>query len=305
MSSQEAVKFSSLFSSRDVLCGVRANDRETVIREVLTRLALERGIGNVEDAFADVMSRESQQSTVVAPGLAVPHARLDGIDELRVGVAAVPDGVGFDDGEPVRVVVLILAPKQSPAAYLQALSSLAQMCSDEEFVPTVAAMEKPEDVWRFFDRGGIELPAFVCAGDIVQREIETLSENDNLETAIDKLVRANEIDMPVVDTEGDLVGVVSMIELMKICLPDYILWMEDLSPIINFEPFAEVIRNEGKTWLNEIMSLDYAAVSEESPAIEVAKQIMRRGTRVAYVTRGRSLVGRITVQDFVNKVLRE
>lgn len=305
MSAQETVKFSSLFSAGDVLCGVQASDRETVIRELLTRLALERGIGNVEDAFTDVMSRESQQSTVVAPGLAVPHARLDAIDVMRVGVATIPGGVGFDDGESVRVVVLILAPKQSPAAYLQALSSLAQMCSDEEFVPTVAAMVKPDDVWRFFDRGGVELPAFVCAGDIVQRDIETLSENDNLEVAIDKLVRANEIDMPVVDTAGDLVGVVSMIELMKICLPDYILWMEDLSPIINFEPFAEVIRNEGKTWLNEIMSLDYAAVAEEAPAIEVAKEIMRRGTRVAYVTRGRSLMGRITVQDFVNKVLRE
>ncbi len=304
MNSEGSTKFSSLFSSRETLCQVEASTPEEVIKDLLTRLALERGIGNVDEAFDAVMEREALQSTVLAPGLAIPHARLESVDELRVGVANSREGIAFGD-ETVHLVVLILAPKQSPASYLQAVSSLAQMCSDEEFVPTVADMEKAEDVWRFFDRGGVVLPAFVCAGDIMNTNVETLGETDTLQTAIDKLVTSNELDMPVVDSEGELVGVVTLIELMKVCLPDYILWMEDLSPIINFEPFAEIIRNEANTWLNEIMSVDYAAVSEEVPAIQVAKEIMRRGTRVSYVVRGRKLVGRIRIQDFVNKVLRE
>lgn len=304
MNNHGSIKFSSLFSPRETLCQVAASTADEVVQQLLTRLALERGVGNVDQAFEDVMAREATQSTVLAPGLAVPHARLDAVEELRVGVATSTEGIQFGD-DTVHLVVLILAPKQSPAVYLQAVSSLAQICSDPEFVPKVAAMDSAEDVWRFFDRGGVVLPAFVCAGDIMDTDVETLGETDTLETAIDKLVTYNELDMPVVDTEGDLTGVVTLIELMKVCLPDYILWMEDLSPIINFEPFAEIIRNESNTWLNEIMSVEYATVPEEAPAIEVAKEIMRRGTRVSYVIRGRKLVGRIRIQDFVNKVLRE
>jgi CBS domain-containing protein len=45
-------------------------------------------------------------------------------------------------------------------------------------------------------------------------------------------------------------------------------------------------------------------VSEESPAIQVAKVMMRRDVRQVYVVKEKHLVGVITIQDFIHKVLR-
>ena len=149
------------------------------------------------------------------------------------------------------------------------------------------------------------LPDYVCAADIMSRDVVRLRERDTLERAVDTLVEHGIVDVPVVDEEGDLVGVVSAYELLRVCLPDYILWMEDLSPVLNFEPFAEVFKKEGKTWLTDVMSLDYPTVAEDVPAIQVAKEITRRGARQVFVVAGRKLVGVITLQDFVNKLLRE
>jgi CBS domain-containing protein len=109
----------------------------------------------------------------------------------------------------------------------------------------------------------------------------------------------------VIDKDGDLVGSVSAYELLRVCLPDYILWMDDLSPILNFEPFAAILRNESSTWLAEIMSREYIAVSEKEPAIQVAKEITKHHQNLAYVTRDKKLVGVITLPQFVGKVLRE
>lgn len=303
------VKFSSLFSSREVICNPPQMPKDELLRHAVERLALERGIGNSEKALAAVFEREEQESTVIGPGLAVPHARLDSVEELTLAVVTSAEGLDYGDTGaeegPVQMVVLILVPKESPAFYLQAISSLAGMASDPDFVPTAARLKTAEEVWRFFDRGGVVLPAFVCAGDIMNRSVLTVQETDTLETAIDMLVRHNQLDMPVVDVNGELVGVVTSTELLRVGLPDYILWMEDLSPIINFEPFAQVLRNEGKTWLQEIMTHDYAAVPEQAPAIQVAKEIMRRDARVAYVLRGKKLVGQVTIQEFVNKILRD
>jgi CBS domain-containing protein len=81
--------------------------------------------------------------------------------------------------------------------------------------------------------------------------------------------------------------------------------MEDLSPILNFEPFAEILRKESNTWLAEIMTSEYATVSEASPAIQVAKEITRRNATHAYVIRGRKLVGVVSLEGFLNKVMRE
>jgi CBS domain-containing protein len=48
----------------------------------------------------------------------------------------------------------------------------------------------------------------------------------------------------------------------------------------------------------------YATVHDESPAIQVAKVMMRRNVRQVYVLREKTLVGVITIQDFIRKVLR-
>jgi len=139
----------------------------------------------------------------------------------------------------------------------------------------------------------------------MSRDVVHLKEQDTLEQAVDTLVKHRLVDVPVVDVDGDLVGVVSGFELLRVCLPDYILWMEDLSPVLNFEPFAEVLRKESKTWLTDVMSLDYPTVAGDVPAIQVAKEMTRRGARQVYVVAGRKLVGVITLPAFINKVLRE
>jgi CBS domain-containing protein len=132
-----------------------------------------------------------------------------------------------------------------------------------------------------------------------------LQEHDTLERAIDLFVQHRLNELPVVDKDGDLVGVVTTYELLRVCLPDYILWMEDLTPIINFEPFAEILRKESKTWLAEIMTDEYATVQDKAPAIQVAKEITRERTNRAYVVRDKKLLGVVSLERFLSKILRE
>ncbi len=68
--------------------------------------------------------------------------------------------------------------------------------------------------------------------------------------------------LPDGDTDGDLIGVVSTYERLRVCLPDYILWMDDLTPILDFEPFAEIAKEIGaflmalsmSSWAKDIRS---------------------------------------------------
>ena len=301
----KGTSFASLFTQKDTLCQTQCADRDELLKKMLEVLAYNHGIGNVDRAFKQVVEREEKMSTVIASGIAVPHARIHGLDNIVVGVATSRAGVQFNgESEPVHLVILILAPKRQPGAYLQALSAFAKILSEPGIARRISEMDKPDDVWRFFDRGGLILPDYICAGDIMNRDMAVVLENDTLEHAIDMLVDQHNIDIPVVDKAGVLVGAVSSYELLKVCLPDYILWMEDLSPIINFEPFSQVLRNEGKAWLTEIMATDVATVQLDAPAIQVAKEITKRGARQVYVLDDEKLVGEITLQDFVDKVLR-
>jgi PTS system nitrogen regulatory IIA component len=302
------IQFSSLFSPDEVICQTQEKDRDQVLLDLLKQLACRRGIGNVDEAYQAVLARESDMPTIVAPGMAMPHARLDAIEDLVVGVATSREGIVYDSRQPdsrVKLMVLTLAPKSSPGAYLQAISSLARICQDPSTPEIIASLPTAEQVWSFFDKGGMVLPDHLRAADVMDPVQAKLQEHDTLERAIDLFVRHRLNELPVVDKDGDLIGVVSTYELLRVCLPDYILRMDDLTPILNFEPFAEILRKESKTWLTEIMTTDYATVDADQPAVQVAKEITRQRTNRAYVVRGRKLLGVASLETFLSKILRE
>lgn len=299
--------FSSLFTSYQVLCHTSLTDRDTLIREMVHALGPALVHGEINEVAQQIIAREEDMPSVVAPGIAIPHGRIRGLTRLVVAVATSHKGVRFNkkaDGL-AKLIILVLTPHDSPAAWLQTLSSLARILQAPGTADKVAALESGEQVWHFFDRGGLILPDYVCAGDLMRCEFISVHADDTCATAIDLFVKHQLADLPVVDGEGKLVGLVTADALLKVCLPDYILWMQDLSPILNFEPFAEMLRNESKTWLADIMSDDYVTVAEDAPAIEVAKGMCKRGVRQVLVQRGELLVGVITIEDFITKVLRE
>jgi mannitol/fructose-specific phosphotransferase system IIA component (Ntr-type) len=301
------LNFASLFSAEDILPRTEMTSRDEVLTALLQRLAERNNIKDTSFAFRELVAREEQSSTIIGSGVAMPHARLHDLNRLLVGVATSAAGIIFDKNrdDPVHLVILILVPVSMPGLYLQAASSLAKMLREPGAALRAAEFSSAEDVWRFFSRGALILPDYVCAGDIMSHNIVSVQETDPIKTAINMFVKSDLPELPVVDKDGDLVGMVSEHELLRVCLPDHILWMEDLSPIINFEPFAEILKNEATSCLTDIMTDDYAMVQENAPAIEVAKALRTQSARHVFVVRGKKLVGVISLQDFITKVLRE
>jgi len=302
------VHFSSLFRPSEVICQTEETSRDKILLDTLRLLAYQHGIGNVDEAYEAVLKRENELPTIVGPGMAMPHARLEALDEIVVAVATSKQGIVYDPNKPdarVKLIVLTLAPKAAPGAYLQAISSLAKVCKDPSTADVVSSLTDPERVWGFFDKGGMVLPDHLRARDVMDAVQVQLQEYDTLEHAIDLFVRYRLNELPVADKDGELIGVVTTYELLRVCLPDYILWMEDLTPIMNFEPFAEILRKESKTWLTEIMTSEYATVEADAPAIQVAKEITRQRANRAYVVEGKKLLGVASLETFLSKILRE
>ncbi len=290
-----------------VVCHSQAADAPAAVRELSGLLEADIGSDNAAAAAEIILKRIEEGDVQTLDGVACPHARLGEVDHLSIALATSREGIAFEaDGDKrAHVIVMVVAPKSEPALYLEVLGSLARFAMDGERVHELANCESPQEVMQVFAAHDAPISRFVRAGDIMDPVVVTLNEYDTLEKAIDLFTGGQFVNLPVVDNEGELVGVVTAYELLKVCLPDYFMWLDDVSSIINFEPFVEVIRNERKTWLSDIMSEEFAVVSEDAPAIEVAKEILRHKTREAFVIRGRRIVGQISLQRFVQKVFRE
>ncbi len=154
---KNSIRFSTLFSPAEVICQTRETERDKALLEMLRRLARRREIGDVEEVYEAVLARENDLPTVVAPGMAMPHAKLDGIDEILVAVTTSREGIVYDPKQSdnrIKLIVLTLAPKTAQEAYLQAISNLAKICREPSTAEVVADLPTPEQVWTFFDQGG-------------------------------------------------------------------------------------------------------------------------------------------------------
>jgi len=298
--------FASFLNEDDILCQTPIKERDDLIMEMLKRLAYNYGIGNVPSIFEAVRERESAGATIVANGIAVPHARIGTIDKPYVAVATLPNGLKFNGDESrVQLVILILVPKDQPSVYLQIISALSKVFQHETASIDCAALSSTKEVVNFFRRDGLVLPDFICAGDIMEPVKNQLLDTNSLKDAIDLFVSRGLLEIPVVDKDGDLTGVVTAEALLKVCMPDYLLWMDDLSPILLFEPFVNVLRNEENTWLSEILHHEYPTVHVDQPAIAVAEAMAKRNASTCYVVSDKTLLGVITLPHFLNKVLRD
>lgn len=98
--------------------------------------------------------REALGSTGFGDAIAIPHCRLESIDDFVVGLITVPDGVDFEalDGQPVRLIVFIVAPLDASNEHIRLLSAVSQTLQTPHATKEILAGASPEAVRESFLR---------------------------------------------------------------------------------------------------------------------------------------------------------
>ena len=98
-------------------------------------------------ALNAILAREGSGGTVIAPGLALPHARIPGLTSIEAVIGLTPAGVS--DGvspDPIKVFVLFLAPSDNMRQHLAFLASVSALFQTPDLIPSLVALSEPENV---------------------------------------------------------------------------------------------------------------------------------------------------------------
>jgi len=142
--------FKEKIDADGILIPLNASDKEDVLSKLVEFLCSTGKIdmarrGNILQALED---REALSSTGLGKGIAIPHAKIPGLEDFVVALGVAPDGVDFNalDGEESRVFFLLLAPPEQASLHIEALSEIAVMSQKENFVNDIAAADSPSAV---------------------------------------------------------------------------------------------------------------------------------------------------------------
>lgn len=112
-----------------------AATRRDAIVELATAIAEKLSKPDSANAFCNaVLAREETAGTGVGDGVAFPHAEADGLTEPALAFARSKAGLDFDapDGEPAKLVFLLLTPKADYEGSLRLLAGMARLLAKEE-----------------------------------------------------------------------------------------------------------------------------------------------------------------------------
>jgi PTS system nitrogen regulatory IIA component len=105
---------------------------------------------------AAILHREELMSTGIGHGLAVPHVRLEGLRRMAASVGIFSGGIDDYkslDGEPVRIVVMIAAPKGGHEAYIRLLALVVDVLKQQSLREAILAAGEPGEVHRILTGG--------------------------------------------------------------------------------------------------------------------------------------------------------
>jgi mannitol/fructose-specific phosphotransferase system IIA component (Ntr-type) len=130
------VKLGDLLKEGQILVGLSARDKW----EALTRLVdLLIAQGRLKEemrqtAYGALAAREKISSTGMEFGVALPHASIEGLEQPLVAFGLSPMGVPFQspDGQPSRIIVLLLIPHRDRLKHTPTLAGIARLLQYEE-----------------------------------------------------------------------------------------------------------------------------------------------------------------------------
>jgi basic amino acid/polyamine antiporter, APA family len=93
------------------------------------------------------IEREEESTTVLRPGLAVPHITVEGKNRFELLIARCMPGVNYDENtEPVYANFILVCSKDERHFHLKALSAIAQITQNENFDKDWLRAKNPQEL---------------------------------------------------------------------------------------------------------------------------------------------------------------
>lgn len=142
-----------LIDRSTIMLRLDATTKKDVLLAMSEKMAEQTGMhGRV--VYDAIVEREKLGSTGVGKGVAVPHARLPGLDRVYAVFAQMAAPVAFDavDASPVDLIFMILSPHESGADHLEALGMVSKSLRNTALCDQLRTASNAEAVFQMLSQ---------------------------------------------------------------------------------------------------------------------------------------------------------
>ena len=142
------MKITELLANESILLGLKAETKEAVWEALAHSLQEIGAVHDIAQYLADVAIRETKGTTGVGFGVAIPHAKSEGVTRPALAMARVEKAIDVQsmDDSQADLFFLIAAPIHGEDIHLRALSKLARLLMHGSFLESLRLAKTKEEV---------------------------------------------------------------------------------------------------------------------------------------------------------------
>jgi len=145
---------STLSPERCVVLNVEK--KEAILNALIDLCSTLPGIGSRNELAEAIFNREKLMSTGIGLGIAVPHVRLSGVKNIwtacAINTIPILDYESLD-GQPVQIVIMIIAGRNQHSEYIQILSKIVSSLKDENMRMKLLSCKTGADLYAILGSG--------------------------------------------------------------------------------------------------------------------------------------------------------
>jgi len=147
------MKITDLLKKDTVIIDLAATSKDAAIDEMAKKLHIAGRLNNFDGFKEAILKRESQSTTGIGEGIAIPHAKTDALKTPSILFAKSAKGVAYEslDGQPAHLLFMIAASDGTNNEHLETLSRLSSLLMDTTLRENLLAAQSPEDVIRIIE----------------------------------------------------------------------------------------------------------------------------------------------------------
>jgi PTS system nitrogen regulatory IIA component len=144
------MNLSELLSPDQVEYCTDISSKKRALEHLSELLAKNAGRLGWSEIFDSLINREKLGSTGLGKGVALPHGRLEALQNPVCAFLKLEEPVDFDssDGQPVDLLFALLVPEESTEEHLQILSVIAELFSKPAFCSSIRECDSDACLYR-------------------------------------------------------------------------------------------------------------------------------------------------------------
>jgi fructose PTS system EIIBC or EIIC component len=147
------MKITDLLTKDTIILNLDARSKESVIDELIEQLDVAGKLNNKKEYKKAILVRESQSTTGIGEGIAIPHAKTNAVSQPAIAFGRSQDGIDYEslDGQNAHLFFMIAAYEGANNDHLATLSRLSSFLMDTEFRKKLETAATKEEILQAID----------------------------------------------------------------------------------------------------------------------------------------------------------